>query len=104
MRRISPLESGMKTTGTTLALLAAAAAAVFWSGAFAADSNERTSMPESCTDRSANCVIQDGPPRNRRGQLVEGGNTSQQQQQSGSNSSSSRDSKRDSSSDRNSSR
>ena len=91
---------------TTFALLAATAATVFWTGAFAADSNERTSMPESCTDRSANCVIQDGPPRNRRGQLVEGGNTNQQQQQqqSGSSSSSSRDSKRDSSSDRNSSR
>jgi hypothetical protein len=88
---------------TTFALLAATAAAVFWTGAFAADSNERTSMPESCTDRSANCVIQDGPPRNRRGQLVEGGNN-QQQQQTGSNSSSSRDSKRDSSSDRNSTR
>lgn len=54
----------MKTLAT---LLAATAATLITGSTFAADSSDRTSMPNNCSDRSANCVIQDGPPRNRRG-------------------------------------
>ena len=49
-----------------LTMLIAAAAATLVSGhVFAADSTDRTSMPNNCSDRNANCVIQDGPPRGR---------------------------------------
>ena len=48
-------------------LLAAAAATLITGSALAADNSDRTSMPTNCSDRSANCVIQDGPPRGRRG-------------------------------------
>ena len=41
------------------------ASALFTSAALAADSSDRTSMPSSCSDRDANCVIKDGPPRRR---------------------------------------
>ena len=47
--------------------LAAAAATLVSASAFAADSSDRTSMPTNCSDRNANCVIQDGPPRGRQG-------------------------------------
>lgn len=51
-----------------LATMIAAAAATLISGhVLAADSTDRTSMPNNCADRNANCVIQDGPPRGRRG-------------------------------------
>jgi hypothetical protein len=53
-----------------IAAVLAAAATLWASGAFAADSGDRTSMPESCSDRSANCVIQDGPPRRRGGEAA----------------------------------
>lgn len=52
---------------TIPALIAAAAATLLTSSAFAADSSERTSMPDSCSDRDANCVIQDGPARRHKG-------------------------------------
>ena len=52
---------------TIPALVAATAAALITASAIAADSSDRTSMPNNCSDRSANCVIQDGPPRGRRG-------------------------------------
>ena len=45
------------------AALVAGASAV----ALAADSGDRTSMPNSCSERDANCVIQDGAPRRRGG-------------------------------------
>jgi hypothetical protein len=48
-----------------LTMIAAAAATLMTGGAFAADSTDRTSMPNNCSDRNANCVIQDGPPRGR---------------------------------------
>ena len=51
--------------------LAATALWLVAGAAFAADSGERTSMPQSCSERDVNCVIQDGPAMNRRGQLVE---------------------------------
>ena len=46
-------------------LIAAAAATLISGHIFAADSTDRTSMPNNCSDRNANCVIQDGPPRGR---------------------------------------
>ena len=52
---------------TIVTLIAAAAATLITGSVFAADSSDRTSMPNNCSDRNANCVIQDGPPRNRRG-------------------------------------
>ena len=52
-------------------VLVAAALCLFTGPAFAADSGARTTMPQSCSERDVNCVIQDGPARNRRGQLVE---------------------------------
>ena len=54
-------------------MIAAAAATLITGHVLAADSTERTSMPNNCSDRNANCVIQDGPPRGRRG--VESANT-----------------------------
>jgi hypothetical protein len=86
---------------TTLTLLAATAATLLSTAVVAADSGDRTSMPDACADRSANCVIQDGPPRNRRGQLVDTGDN---KKQSGPNQNAGKDSKSGSSSDRNSSR
>jgi hypothetical protein len=45
---------------TILAAFLALSAAL----AYAADSaSERTSMPESCSNRDVNCVLYDGPPR-----------------------------------------
>jgi hypothetical protein len=49
-------------------ILAACAASLLTSISFAADSGERTSMPSSCSERDANCIIQDGPPRRRTGE------------------------------------
>ena len=50
----------------TLSIFGAFAAALFLAGAaFAADSGDRTSMPERCLERDVNCVIPDGPPRRR---------------------------------------
>ena len=57
-------------------LLAAAALAGGCSAVLAADSTDRTSMPDNCTDRNVTCVIQDSPdnvihtaPPDRRDQL-----------------------------------
>lgn len=52
-------------------IFAVAALWLFTGPAFAADSGARTTMPKSCSERDVNCVIQDGPARNSRGQLVE---------------------------------
>ncbi len=52
------------------AILGAAGATLLASGALAADSGDRTSMPSACSDRGVNCVIQDGPPRRRGGEAA----------------------------------
>lgn len=49
--------------------LALASCAFVAATAFAADPTDRTTMPEACTDRGVNCVIDDGAPR-RRGQVA----------------------------------
>jgi hypothetical protein len=49
----------------TLKILATFAALQIAGAAFAADSGDRTSMPERCMERDVNCVIPDGPPRRR---------------------------------------
>ena len=67
----------------SIATFIAAAATLISASAFAADSSERTSMPTNCSDRNANCVIQDGPPRGRRG--VEQSATTQPSGSGGSN-------------------
>jgi hypothetical protein len=56
---------------TAAAIFGALAVTFFAGTAFAADSSDRTSMPSSCSERDANCVIQDGPPRRRNGTLIE---------------------------------
>ena len=54
------------------AVIFSALAVTFFAGAaFAADSSDRTTMPSSCSERDANCVIQDGPARRRNGTLIE---------------------------------
>lgn len=52
---------------TIVSLTALIGATLLATAALAANSEDRTSMPENCTDRNVNCVINDGPPR-RRGQ------------------------------------
>ncbi len=49
----------------TLSILGTFAAALLGGAAFAADSGDRTSMPNACSERDVNCVIPDGPPRRR---------------------------------------
>ena len=50
-------------------IVAATAAAVFAAllapAALAADSTERTTMPDKCSERDVNCEIKDGAPRRR---------------------------------------
>ena len=48
----------MKTRGYAFAAILALAAGA----ALAADSSERTSMPDRCSERDVNCVIPDGQP------------------------------------------
>lgn len=52
----------------TTSILGAFAATLLAGAACAASSEDRTSMPSSCSDRDANCVIQDGAPRRRGGE------------------------------------
>ena len=48
-----------------LILIPALAAVLAAPASFAADSTERTTMPEKCSERDANCVVQDGAPPRR---------------------------------------
>src|ERR1700704_4804393 len=57
-----PNEADMKMI---FSIFGAFAAALLTGVAFAADSGDRTSMPERCLERDVNCVIPDGPPRRR---------------------------------------
>ena len=49
----------------TASIFAACAAALLTNAAFAADSTDRTTMPQRCAERDANCVMPDGPPHRR---------------------------------------
>lgn len=49
----------------TFSIFGAFAAALLAGAAFAADSGDRTSMPNACSERDVNCVIPDGTPRRR---------------------------------------
>ena len=49
----------------TFSIFGAFAAALLAGAAFAADSGDRTSMPDGCSERDVNCVIPDGSPRRR---------------------------------------
>jgi len=52
---------------TFASLVFLAAGLLIASAAPAASSDDRTSMPSNCSERDVNCVINDGPPRRRRG-------------------------------------